>query len=141
MATTTPHNGTNLILKVDNRTVAYAISNDFDISKTAIDVSSKQDGSWTSRIMGRGDWSCSVEGRFVEDDTVTGLAQSLEELINLLTNGTKVAVIFGSTTSGDMTLEGSAYIENISISAPDNDSATFTANLVADGSLTVSVVS
>ena len=91
--------------------------------------------------MGRGDWSCSAEGIWVEDDTVTGLYQSVEELINLLNNGTKVNVIFGSTTSGDMTLEGSGYLENISLSAPDNDKATFTCNIVADGALTVSVVS
>lgn len=133
-------NGTNVVLLINNRAVAYGISKDFTLSKPTIDVSSDESEDWTERIKGRADWSCSVEGRWVPDSDVT-TKQSLYELINLMVSGNTVGVVFHGSTTGDLSLEGSAFMENISISGPDNDSATFTVDLVATGALTISTVS
>jgi predicted secreted protein len=134
------NNGTNVVIMINNRAVAYGISKSFSLSKPTIDVSSDEDADWTARIKGRGDWSCDFEGRWVPDADVT-TKQSVHELINLVIAGNEVTIAFRGSTTGDISLEGNGFIEGIDLSAGDNDSATFSGNIVANGGLTVSTVS
>lgn len=133
-------NGTSVVILVNNRAVAYGTSKDFTLSKPTIDVSSDESADWTARIKGRGDWSCSFEGRWVPDSEIT-TKQSLAEIINLIIAGNSVNVAFRGPTTGDISLEGTGFLENLSISAGDNASATFTGDIVADGALTATTVS
>jgi predicted secreted protein len=117
--------------------IANLVSDDFNIDKTMIEVTSKSSGAGSEFITGRYTWSCSAESITEYDTSVGSGEMSLQDILTDLLAGTSWSVVIGTGTTGDLKLSGTAYISNVAGSNPDNDKSTFTCDFQGTGVLTV----
>ena len=142
MATTGLINGTLIAIYKDVSgtltKIANATSSDFDLTKDMIDVTNKDSGGYKEYLAGEADWTLTCEGIFEEDAGGTGI--SWKDVVTDLLAGTSVTVVMTSNVSGDLKLSGSAFFSNLTLSAPNNDAATFSASIQGTGALTVGTI-
>jgi predicted secreted protein len=143
MATTGITNGTLIAIYKDISgtltKIANATSNDFTITKDMIETTNKDSAGAKEYIAGEYGYTLSVEGMFEEDASV-GAAISWKEMITDLLAGTSVTIVMTSNVTGDLKLSGSAFFNDLKLTAPQNAVSTFTASIQGTGALTVSVI-
>jgi predicted secreted protein len=143
MASTGITNGTLIAIYKDISgtltKIANATSNDFSITKDMIETTNKDSAGAKEYIAGEYGYTMSVEGMF-EEDTSVGAGISWKEIITDLLAGTSVTIVMTSNVSGDLTLTGSAFFNELNLTAPQNDVATFTASIQGTGALTVGTI-
>jgi predicted secreted protein len=143
MASTGITNGTLIAIYKDISgtltKIANATSNDFSITKDMIETTNKDSAGAKEYIAGEYGYTMSVEGMFEEDASV-GAGISWKEIITDLLAGTSVTIVMTSNVSGDLTLTGSAFFNELNLTAPQNDVATFTASIQGTGALTVGTI-
>jgi predicted secreted protein len=143
MATTGITNGTLIAIYKDISgtltKIANATSNDFSITKDMIETTNKDSAGAKEYIAGEYGYTMSVEGMFEEDASV-GAGISWKEIITDLLAGTSVTIVMTSNVSGDLKLSGSAFFNELNLTAPQNDVATFTASIQGTGALTVGTI-
>lgn len=128
-------NGTLITIYKSTKTIANGISADFTLEKDIINASSKDSAGADESITGRYRFSGSGEFRLEMTGSVGTTQISLQTIITDAMAGTAWTFVFGSGVTGDMKLTGSAYISNVKVSAPDNDTATFTCDFTGSGAL------
>ena len=133
MATLGAFNGTMMNIYLDG--VALGCSNSFDLNENMaeIDTTCNDSAGWKDVLPGLRDWSVSADGI-----VTLGGATSAEYLHGLVTNRTQVNLKMSTDVSGDAYWHGSAYITNLTITAPMEDKVTFSCSFVGDGVLTAS---
>ena len=119
--------------------IANATSNDFSITKDMIETTNKDSAGSKEYIAGEYGYTMSVEGMFEEDASV-GAGISWKEIITDLLAGTSVTIVMTSNVSGDLKLSGSAFFNELNLTAPQHDVATFTASIQGTGALTVGTI-
>jgi len=143
MASTGITNGTLIAIYKDISgtltKIANATSNDFSITKDMIETTNKDSAGSKEYIAGEYGYTMSVEGMFEEDASV-GAGISWKEIITDLLAGTAVTIVMTSNVSGDLKLSGSAFFNELNLTAPHNDVATFTASIQGTGALTVGTI-
>ena len=143
MASTGITNGTLIAIYKDISgtltKIANATSNDFSITKDMIETTNKDSAGAKEYIAGEYGYTMSVEGMFEEDASV-GAGISWKEIITDLLAGTSVTIVMTSNVSGDLKLSGSAFFNELNLTAPQNDVATFTASIQGTGTLTVGTI-
>jgi predicted secreted protein len=143
MATTGITNGTLIAIYKDISgtltKIANATSNDFTITKDMIETTNKDSAGAKEYIAGEYGYTLSVEGMFEEDASVGALI-SWKEMITDLLAGTSVTIVMTSNVTGDLKLSGSAFFNDLKLTAPQNAVSTFTASIQGTGALTVSVI-
>jgi predicted secreted protein len=143
MATTGITNGTLIAIYKDISgtltKIANATSNDFTITKDMIETTNKDSAGAKEYIAGEYGYTLSVEGMFEEDASV-GAGISWKEMITDLLAGTSVTIVMTSNVTGDLKLSGSAFFNDLKLTAPQNAVSTFTASIQGTGALTVSVI-
>jgi predicted secreted protein len=143
MATTGITNGTLIAIYKDISgtltKIANATSNDFTITKDMIETTNKDSAGAKEYIAGEYGYTLSVEGMFEEDASV-GAGLSWKEMITDLLAGTSVTIVMTSNVTGDLKLSGSAFFNDLKLTAPQNAVSTFTASIQGTGALTVSVI-
>jgi predicted secreted protein len=144
MPTTGPVNGTLISIYKDVsgtlKKIANATSNSLDISKDMIDVTSKDSAGAKEFIAGEYGYTLNVEAIF-EDDSSVGAGQvSYKDLVTDLLAGTLLTIVMTSNVTGDEKYTGSAFFSSLSLSAPNNDKATWTGTLQGSGALTLGTV-
>jgi predicted secreted protein len=143
MASTGITNGTLIAIYKDISgtltKIANATSNDFSITKDMIETTNKDSAGAKEYIAGEYGYTMSVEGMFEEDASV-GAGISWKEIITDLLAGTSVTIVMTSNVSGDLKLSGSAFFNELNLTAPQNDVATFTASIQGTGALTVGTI-
>ena len=143
MATTGITNGTLIAIYKDISgtltKIANATSNDFTITKDMIETTNKDSAGAKEYIAGEYGYTLSVEGMFEEDASV-GASISWKEMITDLLAGTAVTIVMTSNVTGDLKLSGSAFFNDLKLTAPQNAVSTFTASIQGTGALTVSVI-
>lgn len=143
MATTGITNGTLIAIYKDISgtltKIANATSNDFTITKDMIETTNKDSAGAKEYIAGEYGYTMSVEGMFEEDGSVGALI-SWKEIITDLLAGTSVTIVMTSNVTGDLKLSGSAFFNDLKLTAPKNAVSTFTASIQGTGALTVSTI-
>jgi predicted secreted protein len=143
MATTGITNGTLIAIYKDISgtltKIANATSNDFTITKDMIETTNKDSAGAKEYIAGEYGYTMSVEGMFEEDGSVGALI-SWKEIITDLLAGTSVTIVMTSNVTGDLKLSGSAFFNDLKLTAPQNAVSTFTASIQGSGALTVSTI-
>ena len=143
MASTGITNGTLIAIYKDVAgtltKIANATSNDFTITKDMIETTNKDSAGAKEFIAGEYGYTMSVEGMFEEDASVGALI-SWKEILRDLLAGTSVTIVMTSNVSGDLKLSGSAFFNELNLTAPKNDVATFTASIQGTGALTVGTI-
>jgi predicted secreted protein len=120
--------------------IANATSNDFSITKDMIETTNKDSAGAKEYIAGEYGYTMSVEGMFEEDGSVGAGGISWKDIITDLLAGTSVTIVMTSNVSGDIKLSGAAFMNELNLTAPQNDVATFTASIQGTGALTVGTV-
>lgn len=143
MATTGITNGTLIAIYKDISgtltKIANATSNDFTITKDMIETTNKDSAGAKEYIAGEYGYTMSVEGMFEEDGSVGALI-SWKEIMTDLLAGTSVTIVMTSNVTGDLKLSGSAFFNDLKLTAPQNAVSTFTASIQGSGALTVSTI-
>jgi predicted secreted protein len=145
MPTTGPVNGTLISIYKDVsgtlKKIANATSNSLDISKDMIDVTSKDSAGAKEFIAGEYGYTLNVEAIFEDDQSVGASQISYKDLVTDLLAGTLLTIVMSSNVTGDEKYTGSAFFSSLSLSAPNNDKATWTGTLQGSGALTLGTVS
>lgn len=139
--------GQNLRVFVGGKCVAFATSCQLQVSANLEDTSTKDStGSWDDQEIVSKSWSMSVDALYNAGGTdATGL--NAQEMLDLLLAGNRVEVRFCVTggaqnresltaTSTMAEYEGSAWINDLSVTAANKSNASYSASLTGDGALT-----
>lgn len=132
--------GTGVALFVAGKKIANLTSNDFDISTDMIEVTNKDSAGYKEFLPGENGGTMSAECRI----NTVGLASnlvSIQTLMGYQVAGTLVALRMTDFVSGELALEGNAYITNVKGNYPNNDVATATVSFQLTGSFSVATES
>jgi predicted secreted protein len=116
---------------------ANARTNDFEMTNDMIDASNKDSAGWKEFIAGLHSATMTCDGIMEEDGSVGSGQESPEDLLARAIANTPVVVVMGSGIVGDLKLTMNVLFSSFSLSAPDNDVATFSVKLQVTGAVTV----
>ena len=140
MGASQPFNGTSFKLWVFVsgawKEVAGAKSNDFESSRTMINVSNKTDGQWSKYIAGRFDGK--FTGSFLlnnNENLADATLLSAEDMWAYYLAGTEIIIQMGTRTSGDVYWQGTCLIADLKVSAPDDAESTYDATFQITGTI------
>ena len=150
--------GQNLGLFIDNQVLhgsgatsgdtcfAFATNCSIDLSVDAIDITSKDSGSWSDSLPNRKSWTISTDCLYSEDyDAMMLLAINRTVFTvrwcsceNTESNNTVTHVADHTVGSGTYNFyEGSVFIDSISSTAGTDEAANFTCSLTGKGKLKI----
>lgn len=139
MATTGTFTGTNLMVLVDGEPIGHTTSCTIDLQHALADASSKDSAGWAESISGRRSGTVSFEGLvdYADDGTT---AQGLGSLISEgILNRKKFSLVYGTQETGDTVYSADAFLAQISSSAPDEETVTYSGSFTITGEITESV--
>ena len=129
-----------------NILVAYAQSGTLNVNMSTRDISNKESSGWTESMEGARNWDVSVDGAYAWVDTSAAeLTNSADDILKsyIGVSGTRSSVVirFGTdgSSTGDTFYEGTAWLTAFSVSAPTEDTATYSLSFTGTGALTVTV--
>ena len=135
-------NGSDLMVFMGGKSIAYATSHSLTISAETNDVTSKDSGNgdWSSATVKKFSWECSTENLYSKEAysqlyTAMIAKNPVTLVIDLKEGETLPEQGWLPVTSGTG-YNGSAIITSLEMSAPDGDNATFSATFTGTGALT-----
>tara|TARA_R100001443_G_scaffold95955_1_gene102495 strand:- start:12 stop:455 length:444 start_codon:yes stop_codon:yes gene_type:complete len=137
-------NGTDIKVYNAGTLIAFATSGTININHSPRSTSNKEDGGWESSLEGYRSFDVSIDAMYAWNDA-TGGTLSTTTLSELYTNyihtRTSFEITFGDTGSdtGDTKYTGTVFMTSASLTAPNEDSATFSASFQGTGALTQTV--
>ena len=137
-------NGTDLGVYIGGTLVAYSTSATLNINHSPRSTSNKEDGGWETAMEGYRTWDVSCDALYAWLDPA-GSAISNETLSELftsyITTRASFTLTFGvtSSTTGDTKYTGTAWLTSASLSAPDQDTSTFSVSFQGSGELTQTI--
>ena len=142
---TTAINGTDItVYDSSGVLVAYAQSGTLNVNHSTRDISNKESSGWAEAMEGQRNWDISVDGAYAwEDVSGTALTNGADDLLNsyIITRSSFV-IRFGNTdgTVDNVYYEGTCWLTSFSVSAPTEDTATYSLSFTGTGALTQTVV-
>mgnify|MGYP003665969031 FL=1 len=137
-------NGTELGVYIGGTLVAYSTSASLNVNHSPRSTSNKEDGGWETAMEGYRNWDVSCDALYAWLDPA-GSAISNETLSELftsyITTRASFTLTFGvtSSTTGDTKYTGTAWLTSASLSAPDQDTSTFSVSFQGSGELTQTI--
>lgn len=129
-------NGTRMTIVVDGSTIDCQIDGTLTTERDLPDASCKDDAGWATHIQGQGSWSVDGSGRLDFSATF-----GYEDLLDLVLNRTAISALdFLTDIVGGVKVSGAASIQTLSITASNEDSATFDFSFVGNGAFAVTAV-
>ena len=142
---TTALNGTDIKIydSSTNILVAYAQSGTLNVNHSTRDISNKESAGWAEAMEGARNWDISVDGAYAWTDTSgSALTNGADDMLNTyIITRTSVVIRFGNVTAttGNIYYEGTAWLTSFSVSAPTEDTATYSLSFTGTGALTQTV--
>ncbi len=139
-------NGTDLGVYIGGTLVAYSTSATLNVNHSPRSTSNKEDGGWETAMEGYRNWDVSCDAMYAWLDPA-GSAISNETLSEIFTGyihtRASFTLTFGvtSTTTGDTKYTGTAWLTSASLSAPNEDTATFSVSFQGSGALAQTIAS
>jgi predicted secreted protein len=138
-------NGTDLGVYIAGTLVAYSTNATININQSPRSTTNKESGGWEENMEGLRNWDVSVDALYawLDPDGNPIANETLSEIFTAYMYArTKFSLTFGTTgsTSGDTKYVGDAWLTSISLTAPLEDTATFSASFQGTGSLAQSIV-
>ena len=141
--------GQNLRVFIGSQCVAAATSCSVTLNNNLEDASTKDSptGCDEYEVVGKS-LSVTVESLVTNSDTLTPAGETSMDLLTAWSAGTAVTLKFamtnGTNNRGDVTgfsISSSAYIESLTLNAPNKQNATLSASFKGTGAITVTVPS
>ena len=139
-------NGTDLGVYIGGTLVAYSTSATLNVNHSPRSTSNKEDGGWETAMEGYRNWDVSCDALYAWLDPL-GDPISNETLSEIFTGyihtRASFTLTFGTTgsTAGDTKYTGTAWLTSASLSAPNEDTATFSVSFQGSGALTQTIAS
>ena len=143
---TTAINGTDIKVfdATTNILVAYAQSGTLNVNMSNRDISNKESAGWAEAMEGARNWDVSVDGAYAwQDASGSALSNGADDLLNTyIITRTSVVIKFGSVvaTTGNINYSGTAWLTAFSVSAPTEDTATYSLSFTGSGELSQTVL-
>jgi TP901-1 family phage major tail protein len=137
--------GGDMMLFVDSKPIAFSTDAKLEITADVREISSKDSGYWKERSPGKLDWKTSTDALYTE--SLTGATNDFEDLYSKMVLRVPITVVFAAKTGTvpEWTVDpakkkftGQAIITSLSVSAPDNETTTYSVALEATGALVMS---
>ena len=130
-------NGTLVLLRANGNPLALVTDATLNIEQDLPDATSKDSSGWAAHINGLRSYSVDVDGlaSFV---ATTGNSNILA---NLIANRSQVSFRFATATSGQLQFTGTVSLGSLSITAPNEDTATLSGSMTGTGALVIGTVS
>ena len=133
-------NGTELGVYIGGTLIAYSTSASLNINHSPRSTSNKDDGGWETSMEGYRNWdvSCDALYAWLDPDGNPITNDTLSDMFTAyITTRAKFELTFGvtTTTTGDTKYVGDAWLTSASLSAPNEDTATFSVSFQGTGSL------
>lgn len=142
-------NGSDLMLFIDGKSIAFATSHKLSINVETVETTSKDSGGkWVSKAARKISWNCSTENLYSND----GEGMTFSQLFDLMVAREPIEAVFtlekdyatkadevptgGWIPSTTGTYVGNVIITALEANAPNGDNATFTASFEGVGALT-----
>tara|TARA_R110002020_G_scaffold731_4_gene3642 strand:+ start:6211 stop:6675 length:465 start_codon:yes stop_codon:yes gene_type:complete len=145
-------NGTNLGVYAGGTLIAFATSATINVNMSLRSTSSKASGGWEENMEGIRNWDVSVDALYVYTNSDGSAVSEItfDELYKTYigadaTGPTDNRASFvlkfgvGTTATGDINYQGSAWVTSLSISAPMEDTSTYSASFQGTGTLTQTI--
>lgn len=129
-------NGTQFGVFINNTLIAFSTSCSINISQETMNVTTANTGNWNSRTVSRRDWEVSCSALMSFDSSVTN-RKFFDLYSNYIATQTLFTLKFKTNVSGDKFFTGEAILTELSLDAPNEETATFSASFVAAGPLAV----
>ena len=142
---TTAINGTDIKVfdATTNILVAFAQSGTLNVNMSTRDISNKESNAWAEAMEGQRNWDVSVDGAYAwQDISGSALSNGADDILNsYIITRTSVVIKFGSVvaTTGNIYYKGTAWLTAFSVSAPTEDTATYSLSFTGTGGLTQTV--
>jgi len=139
-------NGTDLGVYIGGVLIAYSTSATLNINHSPRSTSNKEDGGWETAMEGYRNWDVSCDALYAWVDPA-GSAISNKTLSDIFTSyihtRTSFELTFGANggATNDTKYVGTAWLTSASLSAPNEDSATFAVSFQGSGSLVQTISS
>lgn len=135
MPTTGVFNGTDLIVKVDDKKIGHATSASFTVNADLPDATTKDSSGWAENIHGLRSFSVSGDGLvdYSDDGTTTQGAVSIRDLI---LDRTSVTLYWGTETTGDTIYTASAKCASIEETAEMESPVSYSFEFTGSGAIT-----
>lgn len=143
--------GSDLMLFVGGKSIAYATSHTLEISGETVDTSNKDEGSggWASNEAGTLSWTASSENLY----SVDGAGDNYEDLFDLMVAKQPIECIFckksqasdtdvptdgwtaGTASASSPQYKGNGVITSLSLNAPNGEYSTYSLTITGVGKL------
>lgn len=130
------YNGTLQILKMDGTQLAELTNVTASLTQETFDVTSKESAGWTEILPGVRSATFTAEG--IADFQATN--KDLADVFTAYTNRASVAIEWTNAVTGDKKLTCSAYITSCEISAPMEDTVTYSIEFASTGVVTSTTI-
>jgi len=130
MATAGKINGHNLLVYVGGTAISHSTTCSVSLSTGEVNVTSKDSLKWASFLPGAREWTVECSGMVALDATY-----GVEELIALKQTQATSTVKFATSDSDDRFFSGTAILTALTMDAPDESPATFSATFEGTGKL------
>ena len=137
-------NGTDLKVYDGTTLIAYATNGTININHSPRSISNKESGGYEESMEGMRYWDVSVDAMYAWLDA-SGSAIAGKTLSELFTSyihsRASFTITFGVTTTGteDTKYSGTVWMTSASLTAPLEDSATYSASFQGTGALTQTI--
>ncbi len=139
-------NGTDLGVYIGGTLIAYSTNATLNINHSPRSTSNKEDGGWETAMEGYRNWDVSCDALYAWVDPA-GSAISNKTLSDIFTSyintRTSFELTFGANggATNDTKYVGTAWLTSASLSAPNEDTATFSVSFQGSGSLVQTISS
>lgn len=135
MATSGVFNGTNLLVKVEGTVIGHTTSCTLSISHDIADATTKDSAGWSEGISGLRSGEISFDGLVDYSD-----ANSVIDLIGLISARTEVTCVFGTAATGDTIYTAQGYIASIEQTGEMEAAVTFSGSITLTGAISASTL-
>ena len=142
---TTSINGTDIRVYdgSTNILVAYAQSGTLNVNHSTRDISNKESSGWAEAMEGQRNWDISVDGAYAWTNVGgSALTNGADDMLNsYIITRSSLVIRFGNTdgTTSNIYYEGTAWLTSFSVSAPTEDTATYSLSFTGTGALTQTI--
>ena len=130
MATSGVFNGTNLLVKVGGTVIGHTTSCTLSISHDIADATTKDSEGWSEGISGLRSGEISFDGLVDYSD-----ANSVIDLISLVSSRSKVTCVFGTAATGDTIYTAQGFIASIEQTGEMEAAVTFSGSITLTGEI------
>lgn len=130
--------GYKMVLQIETKSIVGYRSTDMELSADMAEATTAEsEDQWKEYTPMFKGGKFSVGGLY---DPTAGSDSSVNDVIALLVAGTAVTCLHGGKTAGDVTQSAEGFIQNVKISGPYDDLASYTVDIQITGKVTPGTV-